>query len=326
MNEKPNKAEFIKLLKKGKLIESFKEGLKSIKVLYLKRKKMIEAIKNIDSDIIISTRAFHNKLLGKYAKEGTVNIAWEHSHHNNNKRYINALVKSCKNMDYLISVSKELNSFYKDKIDNGKTKCKYIALSLDYFPEDKSTLSKKEITAIGRLSKEKGFEDLIDVFNLVHQNHPDWKLNIVGDGIEKDKIIEKINTLGLEESVIMHGFKNENEIHDILATTSIYVMTSFTESFGLVLLEAMSYGIPCLSFDSARGSLEIIDNNINGFVIKNRNIKRMANKIDDLIEDRNVRRLLGKEALKKALRFSKDRVRQDWINLIEPGAKNEKNK
>jgi hypothetical protein len=100
MNEKPNKAEFIGLLKKGKLIESFKEGLKSIKVLYLKRKKVIEAIKNINSDVIISTRAFHNKLLGKYGKMNIVKIAWEHSHHNNNKKYIKALVKSCKNMNY----------------------------------------------------------------------------------------------------------------------------------------------------------------------------------------------------------------------------------
>jgi N-acetylglucosaminyldiphosphoundecaprenol N-acetyl-beta-D-mannosaminyltransferase len=223
-------------------------------------------------------------------------------------------------------VSKELNNFYKEKIDNNKTKCKHISLSLDYFPDTKSNLSKKEITAIGRLSKEKGFTDLIEVFSLVHQNHLDWKLNIVGDGLEKDNIIEKVNTLGLEDSVIMHGYKNEDEIHDILANTSIYAMTSFTESFGLVLIEAMSYGIPCLSFDSARGSLEIIDNNINGFIIKNRNVKRMVSKIDDLVEDKNLRRLLGKEALKKSLRYSKDRVKESWIKLIESEVSHEKNK
>jgi glycosyltransferase involved in cell wall biosynthesis len=326
MTEKPNKIEFMSLVKKGKLIGAFKEALYGLKVLYLKKKKMIEAIKEIDSDIIISTRPFHNKLLGKYSKEGILKIAWEHSHHNNNKKYINTLIKSCKNIDYLISVSKELNNFYKEQIDNNKTKCKNISLSIDYFPDTKSNLSKKEITAIGRLSKEKGFTDLIETFNLVHQNYPDWKLNIVGDGIEKDNIIEKINILGLKDSVIMHGYKNENEIHDILENTSIYVMTSLTESFGLVLIEAMSYGIPCLSFDSARGSLEIIDNNINGFIIKNRNMKRMASKIEDLIENKNLRRLLGKEALKKSLRYSKDRIKQDWIKVIEQEVSHGKNK
>src|SRR5690606_34771682 len=144
-------------------------------------------------------------------------------------------------------------------------------------------LDKKEITAIGRLSKEKGFSDLIDVFKLVNERYPNWHLNIVGDGMEKDNIKKKIKENNLDEVITMHGFKDKQELNEILLNTSIYVMTSYTESFGLVLIEAMSYGVPCISFDSARGPLEIIDNNVNGYIIKNRDKEEMTNKIAALI-------------------------------------------
>jgi glycosyltransferase involved in cell wall biosynthesis len=315
IDEKPNKKEFLTSLKKGNILSLFKETIKSIKVLHLRKQSMIDAIKKIDSDVVISTRAFHNTLLGKYAKAGITKIAWEHSHHNNDKRYINNLIKSCDNINYLVSVSKELNDFYSKKFN--KTKCRYISLALDDMPAETSKLDKKEIISVGRLSKEKGFESLIDVFKLVNENRPDWHLNIVGDGLEKENISKKIKEKNLNKNVTMHGFKEKNKVNEILKNSSIYVMTSYTESFGLVLIEAMSYGVPCVSFSSARGSLEIIDNKVNGFIIEDRNINEMANKIITLIDDVKLRQKMGREANKKSLLFSPENIKKEWISLIE---------
>ncbi|MDD2203487.1 MAG: glycosyltransferase [Bacilli bacterium] len=319
IDDKPNKKEFLESLKKGNILSLLKETIKSIKVLRLRKQCMINAIKKIDSDVVISTRAFHNTLLGKYAKPGLKKIAWEHSHHNNNKQYINKLIKSCKNMDYLVSVSKELNDFYKKEIKT--TKCRYISLALDDLPIEVSKLKTKEIISVGRLSKEKGFESLIEVFKLVNDRHPDWHLNIVGDGLEKDNISKKIKQLELSKNITMYGFMEKDKVNDILKNSSIYVMTSYTESFGLVLIEAMSYGVPCISFDSARGSLEIIDNNKNGFIIKNRDINKMAEKIIALIDDAKLRKKLGQRAYEKSLLYSSENVKKEWISLIEGKSK-----
>jgi len=312
---KPNRKELFAAIKKIKIIALIKEVLISIRVLYLKKKLMIDAIKDIDSDIIISTRAIHNHLVGKYARSNIIKIAWEHNHHNNNEKYIKNLIDSCKNMNYLITVSKDLNTFY-EQIVPQKVICKCIYPALDYLPEQLSKLDSKEITAIGRLSKEKGFLDLISVFKLVSTIKPDWHLNIVGDGIEKESIINKINDNNLNDKITMHGFVRKDNINQILSNTSIYMMTSFTESFGLVLIEAMSFGVPCVAFDSAQGANEIIDDSLNGYLIKERNHKHMADTIIKLIDNYDLRTYMGQQAHNKALSFSRTNIELDWINLF----------
>ncbi|MDD3048729.1 MAG: glycosyltransferase [Bacilli bacterium] len=319
--DKPNRKEVLDSLKSANVISLFKEGFKSIKILYLRRNKMIEAIKNIDSDIIISTRPFHNRLLSQYGKEDAIKIAWEHSHHNDNQKYVTELLESIKNIDYLIPVSTELTEYYK-KLVTGKTKCLHISLALDNIPKTRSTLENKEITIIGKLSREKGMVDLIDVFSIVHKNQPDWHLNIVGDGPEKKSILNKIVDSNLGKSITTYGFKNKDEVDDILINTSIYMMTSYTESFGLVLLEAMAYGIPCVAFDSAQGAREIIENKVDGYLITNRDKEAMANQIIDLIKDEDLRQKIGKKAKQKAILYSTKNIRQEWINLLENKSSN----
>ncbi len=313
MNKKPNREEFKKAIKRFRFFSILKETFKALKILYLKKSLMIKAIKELDSDIIISTRAFHNELVGKYANKKSLKIAWEHSHHNNNKKYINSLVKSCNNVDYLVTVSNDLKNFYEKFLGS---KCIHIKLSLDKIPEITSSLDNKEIISVGRLSPEKGFLDLIDVFKLVNEKYPDWHLNIVGDGIEKEKIEEKIKIYNLDKSITMHGYKNKDEVNEILNKSSIYVMTSLSESFGLVLIEAMSFGIPCIAFDSAQGALEIIDENT-GFIIKDRNINEMSNKIIYLIENEKERKKLGKSARDKSLLFEQKNIKNNWLELLE---------
>ena len=310
---KPNKKEFKISLKKFRLINAFNEGVKSIKILKLKKSLMIDFIKNCDSDVIISTRDIHNKWLGEYARPGVLKIGWEHNHHHGNEKYAKKIIDSCSKLDYFVLVSKDLASFYKDKI---VPKCVYIP-NLVSKADCQSDLKNKNLVSVGRLSHEKGFIDLIDVFALVHMMYPDWKLNIIGDGDEKNKIISKIHKYGLEDSVIMHGFLDKDGVGKILSDSSIYVMSSYTESFGIVLLEAFSYGVPCVAFDSAEGANEIISNNWDGYLIKDRNIDDMAKRICHLIGNYSRRFIMGQNAIKKANKYSLEEVRDKWIKIIK---------
>ena len=310
---KPNKDEFKTALKKLKFISVFKEGIRSIKILKLKKELMIEFIKQSDADVIISTRDIHNKWLGEYARPGVLKIGWEHNHHHGNERYSKKIIDSCKNLDYFVLVSKDLTSYYKERVN---PKCVYIP-NLVSKADITSSLKSPNLVSVGRLSKEKGFIDLIDVFALVHMVYPDWKLNIVGDGEEKDKIISKINKYGLDDSIIMHGFLNSESVGKILSESSIYLMTSFTESFGIVLLEAFSYGVPCVAFDSAEGANEIISNNWDGYLIKDRNIDEMAKRVCNLIGNYSRRFIMGQNAIKKANKYSLEEVREKWIKIIK---------
>ena len=322
---KPNGIEFKEALKKKNIFESVKQGIKAVKILYLRKKTMIKAIKKCDSDIIISTRVLFNFWLGRYGKKSSIKIAQEHNHHNNKKKVIKNTVKSLKNIDYFMPVSKELTDFYAQLLRNTKTKCVYIPHSLDIYPEKVSMLDKKNIISVGRLSEEKGFEDLIDVFKLINDSDSTIKLNIVGDGEDRKKIEKKIIEYNLENYVILHGFKNKKELFELYEKSSVYLMTSYTESFGIVLIEAESFGIPVLAFDSAQGAKEIIEDNENGYLIKDRNKELMAQKTLELFKDDDLRGKLGKAGRENSKQYKVENVSKKWNEFIENISINKEN-
>ena len=313
----PNKKEFKDAIKSKNIAKILKEGSKSLKILKLKKVKMIEAVKNIEDGIVISTRIEHNSILSKFGNKNLVKIAQEHTYHNNNQKYIIDLVNSCENIDYFMPVSKELTNFYKEYFKNKKAKCIYIPHSLDYIPEETSNLEYKNIISVGRLSKEKGYDDLIDIFKLVIEKKPDWKLNIIGDGDQRSILEDKIDKQDISSSIILHGYRDKKYIESMLLKSSIYAMASHEESFGIVLIEAQSFGLPCIAFDSAKGALEIIENNINGYLIKNRDKQEMANKLIKLIENKELRDSMGKESKKNSYKFSKENISRQWFDFLE---------
>ena len=102
-----------------------------------------------------------------------------------------------------------------------------------------------------------------------------------------------------------------------MLNSSIYIMTSYTESFGLVLIEAESYGLPILVFDSAQGAYEIVKNGQNGYFIENRDKDEMANKIIQLIESKKLRTQLGRVGREFSKSYKRENVAKLWYDFIE---------
>lgn len=310
-NIEPNKKELIESFKTKNIYKILKEGFKSLKILYLKKHLMIDYIKKCNGDIIVSTRVAFNKDLGKYGNKNAIKIAQEHVYHKNNNKYISNLINSIKKIDYLMPVSKELTNYYKNRIFLNQ-KCVYIKHAIDFETEKYNFKKTNNLLAVGRLSKEKGFEDLIDVINIAKQTIPDIKLNLIGDGPEKENLKKKIKNLNLEKNIIMHGFKQRNEINEITKKCSLYCMTSYEESFGLTVIESMSFGLPCIAFDDAKGVLEIINENT-GVIIKKRDKELMARTIIELLTNEKMLKSLSKESYKKSLNYSYDNVKKEWL-------------
>ena len=298
-----------------------KDTYKSIVTVINKKRLVINYIKNMDTDIAISTRLEYNNYLSRYAKSKVYKIAWEHNHHHNNMEYAKKVVNSCSNMDTLVLVSDSLRNFYKKMMkDYGyKCKCVYIPNMINDTDSDISLLKGNNLVSIGRFSKEKGFTDLIDIIDELRNSNPDLKfhLDLIGSGSEKNKIVDKIYQYNLNDYITLHGFLKKEEINKILKKSSIYVMTSYTESFGIVLLEAMNYGIPCVAFTSAEGANDLIENDYNGYLIENRNKKEMVNTIKLLCNDINKRKTLGKNAKKFCLKYDSNNIKNEWNELLK---------
>lgn len=310
---KPYKEEMKESLKRIKIFSFLKYGIKNAKLLYLKNKLNIDAIKKIDSDVIITTRDFHNKLVGKYAKKNIMKIATEHNHHNNNKKYINNLINSIEGFDYLVLVSKDLKQFYENKIKN--TKCIYIPNVIDNINDKPLNNYNHNLISIGRLSEEKGFSDLIDIIYELKKEIKDIHLDLVGDGKLYNELKTKINDLELNENITMHGFLNKKQIENVIKNDSLYVMTSYTESFGIVLLEAMSYGLPCIAFNSAQGACEIIKDK--DLLIKNRSKEEITNKIIKLLNDKKQLNKIGNENYEYCKQFLGSNIKNKWLRIIK---------
>lgn len=303
-------------LKKGHFILLMKETFLGFSMYKRRKSVMTSYIQTCDSDIVISTRALHNVLLGNYGSAKQIKIGWEHNHHNHQKKYIKNVVNSSKKLDYLVLVSKELTSFYEERLKTSHCKVVYIPNFLDEFPILPSSLDGNLIT-IGRLSQEKGHLDLIDVIYKVRSISENFHLDIIGAGPEEDEIKKRISLYGLSDYVTMHGFLNKEKMAPLLQKASVFILPSYTESFGIVVLEAFSYGIPAIAFDSAQGACEIIKDNWDGYLISNRDKKKMAKRILELLKSKNRRIVMGDHALKKAMHYTKEYVIKDWVKLFD---------
>lgn len=315
-NRRPNEKEFYDALKKKNILSLFKEACSGIKTLYLRKHSTIKYIKKCDSDFIISTRVLFNKWLGRYGK-CLVKIAWEHNHYHGNISYADEVVESCKNIDKLVLVSKSLKEFYEDRFQEKgyKCKCEFIPNAIDYIPDDINKLDNNNIVSVGRLEAEKGFLDLIEVFNIASKKNPNLHLDIVGDGREKNKIIKKIKEYKIEDKVTMHGNLNSSEVHEILANSSLYVMCSYTESFGIVLIEAMSHGLACVAFSSAEGAMDLIkDKNL---LVDNRDFNKMSTLINVILNNREYLKEIGYKNRGFSLNYDIEKVMKLWKKILK---------
>ena len=242
-------------------------------------------------------------------------IAQEHNHHNNDKKYIKQQVEAVKDMHYFMPVSQELTDFYAARVPSNVT-CKYIPHHLEYLPVESAPLTHKNIICVGRLSAEKGLDELLLVFNELIRKYPDWTLHLVGDGEERSNLERLISDLALGDKVVLHGYQSRDNVNRLLLQSSIYLMTSHTESFGLVLIEAQACGLPCVAYASAQGAHEIITNGENGVLIPNRNRELMVETVSRLIEDEDYRRRLGQAGKETAKEYSTERVKDKWSAFI----------
>lgn len=178
----------------------------------------------------------------------------------------------------------------------------------------------KRIIAVGRLHEQKGFDLLIQSWQLIAARHPDWQLVVYGHGGDQQKLQQQLEKAGLTSSMTFAG-KTDN-IYKEYQNSAFYVMSSRYEGWGLVLVEAMSCGLPCVSFDCPYGPSDIIRDGEDGFLVENGNIQQLADRMEQLIDNQPLRQQMGAEARTNAERFTKDKIMGRWTQLFENVTKN----
>lgn len=188
---------------------------------------------------------------------------------------------------------------------------------LTYYPEKIDILPKKgkHVICAGRLTEQKGYDLLLQAWQKVYHKYPDWILDIYGKGEDYNLLMESIKNLQLQQVVQIHP--PTTDIYNKYMESDFYVMSSRWEGFGLVLAEAMSCGIPCVSFDCPHGPSEIIHHGQDGILVENGNINMLAEKIIYLIEHEDIRIEMGERARENVKRFLPEAIMPQWEKLFK---------
>ena len=278
--------------------------------------KLRKVLKNYETDTFISAGMKYiglNIFMRKKAKY----IAWEHYN------CVNTKVGS------ITWYGRKLAAKYADKIVVLTEKDKQMNINLFrtdkkivqiYNPMDTQTLSEKydvdskKIVSSGRLSQVKGYDFLMDIAEKVFSKHSDWEWHIYGEGPERQTLENLINQKGLQKNVKLMG--RTNKMKELYKEYSMFVMTSRAEGFAMVNIEAHLAKLPIISFNCNCGPDEIIKDGINGYLVECFDLDTMADKINYLIENPDVRKDFSENTAIDKDKLKLENIMKKWEEII----------
>ena len=288
---------------------------KRLKRLYEKR--LSERIRQIQPDIIICTTADHVDSLGKL--KGSIPLIVE-SHSIclrtiedghcwlRRKWYRLNYLKALSKVDVVVALTEE------DAAEWCKVHSHVVVIpNLVHLNDGAvSTLENKQVIFVGRFDYQKRPMEMIHIWEKVHLKHPDWQLDIYGEGEQQQELEDKVRSLGM--NIVIH-YPTDN-IFDCYRESSIIVSTSLFEPFGLVIPEAMSCGLPVVAYNCPYGPAGVIQEGENGFLIKRGDMETFAEKVSLLMDSIELRKKMGTAGAIASRNYESSHVMPFWIALF----------
>lgn len=224
-----------------------------------------------------------------------------------NKKLVNYFAK----VDCIVSLTEGDAKEWRKYNNNVKVITNTVHLNSNKYISD---CTNKRVIFVGRIAEQKGLPALFKIWEDVTKRHPDWTLDLYGEG-ESATLTEWVNDeTKKQKNIVLH--KPTDKIFDKYCECSIFVLTSTYEPFGLVLPEAMSCGLPVIAFDCPYGPTDIITDGIDGFLIPQGDTKAFANKICNLIENPELRKKMGAAGVISSQRYAAANIMPQWVKLF----------
>ena len=219
------------------------------------------------------------------------------------------ILKMIKKVNCIVTLTQEDKEFWKSYAN----RIEVIPNLLTITPQKVSDYRTKRIIAAGRFVRQKGFDLLLEAWHMINKDVNDWHLYIFGNENRKpyQRIVDKY-----QMNTNVHLMPATKNIVEEFSKSSIFVLSSRFEGFGLVLAEAMSCGLPCISFDCPYGPRDIITNEEDGILVENGNIMALAKALKRLMADENLRQSMGEKAIINVARYDSSSIMNRWEELF----------
>jgi glycosyltransferase involved in cell wall biosynthesis len=277
---------------------------------------LLRFLLTVRDGVLIATRPALNLAVARFVAPSVVRVGQDHL---NLSRYrkplIAAMAREYPKLDALTTLTERTAEDYRRLLD-GRIRVAVIPNGVRNTSGHRASVEEKVVISAGRMTYQKAFHRLLPVWATVAEHHPDWQLRIFGQGRRERELAAQIRDLGLDDGrARLMGYTSR--LPEELAASSIYALSSRYEGFPMVLLEAMSAGLPVVSYDCETGPAEIISHGVDGFVVPDGDGDAFAAALTELIEDAEKRRAFGAAALEKAAQYDPALIAERFETLLE---------
>ena len=266
----------------------------------------------IDVDVILSVIS-----IPACWRIATKVIAWEHYNYfvkRESKIRVWGRKLAARKAAAVVTLTEEDAGNYKRKCT---CKAKIIAIPnfIPALPAETASPNNRVVLAVGHLIHRKGFDLLLKAWGLLKEDGLDgWKLHLVGDGEEKEKLFAQVTALQLQQDVVF--LPPTTDIADHYLSAAVYVMSSRAEGLPMVLIEALSFGLPLVSFNCKLGPAEIIRDGVDGFLVPPEDVQGLKGNLQILLRREDLRRTMAANAREGAKRFLSNEIIPRWETLL----------
>jgi glycosyltransferase involved in cell wall biosynthesis len=280
---------------------------------------IVDTVSRVPSDtILISTRPSMNLIAARHVPPGVLTVGQEHLNFQVRKadpQWFDLVCESVAALDAWVTLTEGDAADYRGQLADADTLITSIPNAISWPIGEPSPLTGKLIVAAGRLAEQKAYHRMIDAYAPVARERPDWQLHIYGTGEDRRELRQRIRRHRIGPQVKLPGFTQE--MPEVMRRASGYAMSSIYEGFPMVLLEAMTSGLPMIAYDCPRGPAEIIDNGLNGWLVPDGDQAAYTQALYELIDDPERRAAMGAQAWRDAHAYEMPTIAGRWRELLD---------
>jgi glycosyltransferase involved in cell wall biosynthesis len=277
--------------------------------------RLIRKLRSLEPGVLIATRPSLNVIAAQFAPDRVLVVGQEHLNFRAHRPGLaRQMERRYAGLDALVVLTDADRHDYEEVLAGRETRIARIPNAVPRVPGKPRDERQKVVLAAGRLTWQKGFDLLIDAFVPIAREHPDWQLRIYGEGNREQRLRRRILRHGVYNNVFLMGATQR--LGEFMSRASLFALSSRYEGFGMVIVEAMSKGLPVVSFDCPRGPAEIIDPGRDGVLVPPQDVAGMTQALLELIHDGDKRQRFGVAAVEKAQKFEIGEIGGQWESLL----------
>jgi len=275
-------------------------------------------LRTLQPGVLVTT---HPSLLAaalRMAPDHSIIVGWDHLNFEtrvDDPGLLELLQRSGDRLDSLVVLTQADADDYRRELAGNRTVVTAIPNALPWPLTDREPSAATIVLAAGRFVAQKSFDRLIQAYAPLAQHYPEWRLHIYGRGRDRPMLRKMIGDLGLKGKVELKEYTEHFD--QVLASASVYAMTSRYEGFPMALLEAMGKGLALVSFDCPRGPAEMVVDGVNGRLVPNNDVEAFTAALGEVMADSELRARMQRASRDAARKYQTDQVAQRWESLFE---------